>query len=327
MQKFILAAAIATASAYSGSPIRKAPSAASIAAKDGCPQLQMPSSRRTALAQIAALTTASTFMLSQPAFAADILEERFTENSVIPPLGSPWVRQKAYTMEASDIFYPDYFQGSWKAYSKTVDINAPCGYELFTGGQKGYDKAVQTEIKDGDALEYKARFITQTGGEDAGGSYVAADREYNAKEIAKAAMGGYSVFDTPIATPNRYSCVLSPPEGSNSGLIGVDIITLARKAEPISADKFVCSEFVRQIVSPAVKVNPNAPPVSPLSVKEIETISIYTKVDNDKVCCKQRTATFLVPSQTDPIALKKWQLSVGKPVDVRYYDVTYTRQK
>jgi hypothetical protein len=88
---------------------------------------------------------------------------------------------------------------------------------------------------------------------------------------------------------------------------------------------------VRQIVSPAnSKSNPNAPPTSPLSVKEIETISLYSIADNTidavkEIKCKQRTAMFLVPSQTDPVAFKKWQMSRGQPVDIRYYDVTYSR--
>ncbi|KAL7542245.1 hypothetical protein ACHAXR_012948 [Thalassiosira sp. AJA248-18] len=322
----LLVALIATASdAYT--PVRKASSAVALfARKDGGAQAQLPSDRRTALARIAAMTTSLT--INQPAYSADqsqnILEARSSENSLLPPLGSQWSPEKFYGMEATDIFYPPGFQGIWKAYSKTAEINAPCGFELFTGGKAAYDNAVQTEINEGNDLQYKARFITQSGGGEPGGTYVIADREYNAREIAKAAMGEYSVVDTSAATPNRYSCLLAPPGGSNS-LICVDIITLARKYEPISSDKFVCSEFVRQIVSPAQRNNPNAPPVSPLSVKEIETISIYNMVGKDQISCRQRTATFLVPSQTDPIAYKKWQLSQGKPVDVRYYDVTYTR--
>jgi len=289
-----------------------------------------PSDRRGAMSQIAALVT-TLAVPSKPAHSAveapnrlaqDILESRSAENSLtVPPYG----------MESNDIFYPPNFRGSWKVYSKTADIVAPCGYELFTGGKTGYDNAVQSEIRDdgkGD-LYYKARFVTLSGGEEGGGgSYIAADREYNAREIAKAAMGAYSIIDTPVANPNRYSCLLAPPDGSNTGdLISVDILTLARKFERQSSspDKFACSEFVRQIVSQAQRNNPNAPPRPPLSVKEIETISIYTVVDNDRIQCRQRTATYLVPSQTDPIAFKKWQLSQGKPVDVRYYDVTYTR--
>ena len=125
------------------------------------------------------------------------------------------------------------------------------------------------------------------GGDDSGsggGAYVAADWEYNAREIARAAMGAYAVLVIPVATPNRY-------------------------------------------VSPARRnVRPNTPPVPPLLVKEVETVSIYgVAAGNDEIRCRQRTATFLFPSQTDPTAFRRWQLSRGRPVDVRYYDVTYTR--
>eukprot|EP00986_Skeletonema_menzelii_P000842 scaffold242_cov148-Skeletonema_menzelii.AAC.8 len=273
--------------------------------------------RRAALAQIA-LVSSTPCLLPGSAYGAEnnILEARLQENSIDPP---------TYGMEASDtdIFYPQYFLGSWKATSSTIDIQAPCGFQLFAGGKAAFDSATQKEVVEKDSLQYRARFITQSRGDDASTSYIAADREFNAKEIAKAAMGGYSVLDVPIATPNRFSCILGPPDGSN--LICVDIITIGRKSEPLSDNKFACSEVVRQIVSPARKNNPNAPPTSPLSVKEIETISVYTKINDDKIQCRQRTATYLVPSQTDPIAFKKWQLSEGKSVDVRCYDVIYSR--
>ena len=272
--------------------------------------------RREALAKIA-LVSSTPCLLPRSAYAAEnILEARLHANSIDPP---------TYGMESSDtdIFYPEYFLGSWKATSSTIDIQAPCGYQLFAGGKAAFDSATQKEVIEKDALQYKARFITQSRADDASTSYIAADREFNAKEIAKAAMGGYSVLDVPIATPNRFSCILGPPDGSN--LICVDIITIGRKSEPLSDNKFACSEVVRQIVSPARKNNPNAPPTSPLSVKEIETISVYTKINDDKIQCRQRTATYLVPSQTDPLAFKKWQLSEGKSVDVRCYDVIYSR--
>ncbi|KAL7521636.1 hypothetical protein ACHAWX_006309 [Stephanocyclus meneghinianus] len=279
------------------------------------------SDRRTVLSQVGLATG---FMV-QAAYSQDlnkILEKRLIENSLGPP---------PYGMDATDIFYPTYFQGSWKAASKTCEIYAPCGFELFPGGMSGYNNAVQKEIKEGEALEYKARFVKRSSGGDNDSFYIAADREYNAKEIAKAAMGSFSVVDVPEATPNRFSCILAPPEGSGGSLISVDILAIARKYENESPNKFCCSEVVRQIVSPASRSNPNAPPTSPLSVKEIETISVYT-VDSfedasmvKEIKCKQRTATFLVPSQTDPKAFQMWQMSRGQPVDVRYYDVTYSR--
>ena len=272
------------------------------------------SCRRTALAQLGLVSSTP---LAVYAADSSVLEARLQENSIAPP---------PYGMESAeaDIFYPQYFKGSWKAISKTKDIQAPCGLQLFTGGKAGFDSATQKEVIEGDTLQYRARFIEQIRSDDASSSYIAADREFNAKEIAKAAMGDYSVVDVPIATPNRFSCVLAPPDGSTN-LICVDIITIARKTEPLSADKFACSEVVRQIVSPAQRNNPNAPPVPPLSVKEIETISVYTKLSDDKIQCRQRTSTYLVPSQSDPIAFKKWQLSQGNSVDVRCYDVLYSR--
>jgi hypothetical protein len=132
-------------------------------------------------------------------------------------------------MEAPDIFYPPAFAGSWKVVSRTVDIAAPCGFELFTGGRAAYDNAVKTEISERSDLEYRARFVVPpSGGEDAGGARLVADREYNAREIAKAAMGLYSIVDTPLATPNRYSCLLAPPGGATD-LVCVDILTIARR--------------------------------------------------------------------------------------------------
>lgn len=289
--------------------------------------LPSTSNRRAALAHIAAIT--ATLSMPKPARSAGggttsqsqiSLEARLLENSLSPP---------SYGMESSDIFYPPSFLGNWKVVSKTVDINAPCGYELFTGGKAGYDNAYKTQVAGGDALEYKARFVSRSeGDESVGGTYnIVADREYNAREIAKAAMGSFSVIDTPVATPNRYSCLLAPPDGS-SNLISVDILAIGRRSAEVaslSPDKFICAEFVRQIVSPVQRSNPNGIPVSPLSVKEIETISMYNTVNKDKIECRQRTATYLVPSQTDPIAFRKWQMSQGQPVDVRCYDVTYTR--
>eukprot|EP00804_Cyclotella_cryptica_P029078 CCRYP_005264-RA/>CCRYP_005264-RA protein AED:0.17 eAED:-0.10 QI:0/0/0/1/1/1/2/0/344 len=280
------------------------------------------SDRRKVLSQIGLLTS----FIAQSANSQDldqsILETRILENSLSPP---------PYRMEATDIFYPTYFQGSWKASSKTCEIYAPCGFELFPGGKAGYDSAVQKEIKDGEVLEYKARFVQRSSGGDNESFYIAADREYNAKEIAKAAMGSFSVVDVPEATPNRFSCILAPPEGSGGSLVAVDILAIARKYEIVSPNKFCCSEVLRQIASPASRKNPNAPPTPPLSVKEIETSSVYT-VDNvedssmvKEIKCKQRTATFLVPSQTDPKAFQMWQISRGQPVDVRYYDVTFSR--
>jgi len=274
--------------------------------------------RRSFLTSACAVST-TVAALNRPALAADTastqqrscLETRSADNIATFP---------DYGMDGADILYPSWFLGSWKAVSTTKRVFAPCGTDLFTGGKAAYDNVIETEVQKDDALEYRARFIEQLAD---GETYVAADREYNAREIAKAAMVGYSMVDVPVATPNQFSCTLGGTEQTN--FVNVDITTLKRKAEVIDERKFACSELVRQIVSqPGSRRNPNAP-LAPLSSKDIETISIYEQISDGRIECSQRTATYLVPSQSDPIAFKKWQLSQGSAVDVRYYDVAYIK--
>merc|ERR1719293_173883 len=96
-------------------------------------------------------------MLMDPAFAAvekgEILEARFSPDVISPP---------DYTLEGSDIFYPLYFQGVWAASSRTKDVLAPCGFDLFTGGKDAYEGTIASEIDEGRGLEYRARFVPRT---------------------------------------------------------------------------------------------------------------------------------------------------------------------
>mmetsp|Transcript_14360 Transcript_14360/g.21495 ORF Transcript_14360/g.21495 Transcript_14360/m.21495 type:complete len:411 (-) Transcript_14360:274-1506(-) len=258
-----------------------------------------------------------------------LLESRVTENVLSPP---------PYGMEGNDIFYPSYFQGVWSVNSVTTAIKAPCGVQLF-GGNYTYNSALQT-IGPDYALNYKCRFIPSS----AGGKIIA-DREYNIREIAKAAMGSNSVVDIPLATPNKLSCLLSPM-GASSMMVA-EILTLARRQENFPDDEkantkiFHCAEVVRQIVSPVDSYKAtssgslNSPPPSSggrtTLLKEIETASLYEATptksgDVTEIRCRQRTATFLLPSQTDPLAYQLWQMSRGRPIDVRFFDVVYTKQ-
>jgi hypothetical protein len=231
-----------------------------------------------------------------------LLESRVTENLLSPP---------PYGMEAADVLYPSWFTGTWKVESTGTQVQAPCGITLF-GGNTTYQSALK-EV--GTALAYESRFISS-------GDTTIADREYNVKSIAKAAMGSNSVVDVMQATPNKFSCVLSP-KGSPS-LLKVDLITLLRRQEVVDDLHFDCSEVVREIVAP---VGQSGPPASSATIlKEVETTSLYS-FDPDKgvIRCRQRSAVFLLPSQQNPMAMKMWEASRGRPVDVRLYDVLYTK--
>ena len=229
-----------------------------------------------------------------------LLESRVESNVLNPP---------PYGMEGSDIFYPSWFQGSWKVSSKTKDVQAPCGVALF-GGNTTYQNA-QKDV--GNVLKYESRFVTDSSGR------VIADREYNVKSIARVAMGENSVVDVSSATPNKFSCLIAP-QGAPS-MISVDLLVLNRRQEDIGANNFDCSEVVREIATPVDKPKQQSP-----ILKEIETTSLYTYFpDKDEVRCQQRSAAFLLPSNENEMALKMWQMSRGRAIDVRFYDVIYTR--
>ena len=240
-----------------------------------------------------------------------LLDSRVIENVMSPP---------PYGLEVADIVYPDWFQGGWDVLSVTTDVQAPCGQQLF-GGNYTFANAKKEIGVDG-ALQYRARFVDGSVG-------TIADREFNVREIVKSAMGINSVVDVEMATPNKFSCLLSP-KGASS-VLSVDLLTLARRQETIDDKNFHCSEVVQQVVAPIDQSKPRnsltpQEPSKTILLKEIETASLYTFFDNKTIKCIQRSATFLQPSQQDPIAFQLWQMSRGRPIDVRFYDVTYTRR-
>lgn len=204
---------------------------------------------------------------------------------------------------------PRWFLGSWKVKSETKEIQAPCGIGLF-GGNSTYVNALNDV---GNVLVYESRFVSDSNGK------VIADREYNVKSIVRVVMGENSVVDVATATPNKFSCLLAP-KGSPT-MLTVDLIVLNRRQEIVSPTQFDCSEVVREIASPI-----DRPKQTPAILKEIETTSLYTYVpDTDTVYCRQRSAAFLLPSNENPIAMRMWQASGGRAIDVRFYDVTYSR--
>lgn len=310
-----------------------------------------------AYATVINTSSPSSVPLDNDTLETGLLESRVLENLLSPP---------TYGMEASDVYYPDYFNGVWQVKSYTKSIQAPCGIVLF-GGNVTYTKALE-EIH-APPLSYKARFIpssntyTTTATTAAASIASIADREYNVKEIANAAMGYNSVLDVILSpssstlksstsssysssssnsmpSPNKISVVLAP-KGSNQ-IVQADLITLARRYETINPLEFHASEVVRQIVAPIQNNNKNGIPSSTTTqkntssssstlLKEIETISLYKAEPNvktgniDKITCVQRSATFLLPSQQDPMAYKMWEATRGRPIDVRFYNVEYTK--
>jgi hypothetical protein len=284
--------------------------------------------RRSALHSLVAVT--SSFLLptlswNQPCSAlstspdsvslpSGLLESRVLENVLSPP---------TYGMEGPDIFYPSWLAGTWNVASTTTVVEAPCGEALF--GAKAMYAAAQADV--GTTLNYESRFIeTKT---DPLRNYVIADRAFNIQSIAMAAVGPKSVLDMSLITPNKVSVILAPPGAPN--LVKIDLLTLNRRQEEPDDTHFYCSEVVREILSPIGNRDAKTALKSPI-LKEVETTSLYQRVldpksKNEIVKCRQRSASYLVPSQDNPTLFRMWEMSQGKPVDVRFFDVTYTRKK
>lgn len=261
--------------------------------------------------------------------AADVMENGMLESRVLENVLSP----PPYGLDGNDIYYPSYFNGVWNVDSVTTDILAPCGVPLF-GGNNTYTRALN-EVNT--SLRYKARFVaspseisSNINGDD---KTCIADREYNVVEIAKAAMGENAVLNVPLSTPNKVSVLLTP-NGAQQ-ILKADLLTLNRRSEYINNCEFHCSEVVRQIIAPAKSNGVSTPPMSPPSrstlLKEIETTSLYTAVRDDagnvsEIRCRQRSATFILPSQSDPMMYRMWEATRGRPIDVRFYNVVYTKR-
>jgi len=230
-----------------------------------------------------------------------LLESRVRDNALNPP---------PYGMEDTDIYYPSWFAGKWNVRSETKSVEAPCGIPLF-GGNTTYDIAMKDV---GNVLKYQSRFLSSQNNK------VVADREYNVRSISKVTLGENAIVDVPKATPNQFSCIVMPEKAPS--MLKADLIVLNRKQEITSDNTFDCSEVVREIVVPLDQPRQTASPI----LKEIETISIYTYIPElNEVHCTQRSAVFLIPSNQNAMAMKMWQASRGRAIDVRFYDVVYTK--
>lgn len=240
---------------------------------------------------------------------AGLLESRVLENVLSPP---------PYDLERSDIAYPAWLQGTWSVASKTASVEAPCGLAFF--GTNRTFAAAQNEV--GTTLYYECRFVR-----GAGDHGCIADRAYNVQNIAQAAFGRNSVVDIPVATPNKLTAIVAPTGAPT--LLQVDLFTIRRRQETLDDTHFVGSEVVREIVSPvysSTSSSASSRSSVPTVLKEVETTSLYTyDVARNRVTCRQRSAAFLLPSQSNPVQLRMWELSRGRPVDVRFYNVVYTK--
>ena len=245
------------------------------------------------------------------------LSSRATDRTLVSP--------PTFGLSRKDIFYPPWFAGTWSVTSVATAAAAPCGVQFI--GNNTYAKAI-AEVAAGEkgALKYKCRFVgagESGGGAGGEGEAVVADREYNTKSIAGAAMGDLSVVSFGQDGANKVKATLAPAAAKGT-VFDVEILTMARSQEG-EEGTFVCSELGRNVFA-ATRRGEDGQKVKTVTLKDIETISSYTLVSDGVIKGTQRSLSYLVPGD-DPgsVQYRMWRLSRGNAVDERVYDVEYRR--
>lgn len=109
-------------------------------------------------------------------------------------------------MQASDVFYPPYFEGTWETRSNFTSVFAPLGEVLF-GGPKFFEK-IKSDLNS--ELVYSTRFSRV-------GDKLVSDRLFNVRDISRASMGPETavglVEGSSADTANKMVLDISPPSG------------------------------------------------------------------------------------------------------------------
>ena len=236
-------------------------------------------------------------------------------------VGQMTLAQAGYGLGAPDVYYPEVFAGTWRVTSRATEVLAPLGAPLF-GGNASL-AAARAEL-DAKPVTYEARWVRDRQGR------LIADRPYNIASIAAATMGGKDALQQlpslEAFDPNGLIFRLKP-EGSDV-TYRAELRALARRFEPSGGELrdasglliFDAGELTRQAIS-----LPGKELVAPPSVKDIETINLFTRTKDGVITSTQRTSTWLVG--TEGLAAMKAQAADGRAVDVRTYQVDYVRLK
>jgi len=292
---------------------------------------QPPSlSRRLLLAAIAAQPALQPAL---PALAVPPLLRDTVRQTLAVPDGTAvpleLAQRPAYALESEDVFYPEFFLGQWRVSSKLAGVVAPAGEMLFAPGRNGTEALRRARLDP--PLYYDVRWVRNPSGK------VVVDRAYNVASISRAALGDRAVQDVSAAGPDLQSLILSPSGAPRAAVYRADLKVTARHTDepPAGSTDFDCAELVRQTVTLVPgEAAPNASPPPP-SVKEVETICVYSLAADGSITGQQRTATFLVPdasytaasSLVEQQAARLTRTKSGRmiAIDVRTFDLTFTK--
>lgn len=186
-------------------------------------------------------------------------------------------------------------------------MEAPAGEAAF-GGKAKLRRAREGV---GEVLEYAVRFVAGEGG-------AVADRRFNVERIAEAAMGGASVLECEVAGFNFVRVGLRLRQ-AGGGVFVVAMESLGREGRGEQEDGFFASEMVRQSVRAGGDGDRGSG--GKAQVADVLTECFYEIVGEDRIVARQRTSVFAGRGDA------REREARGRPVDVREYDVTFTRRR
>ena len=207
--------------------------------------------------------------LPKPAVASTLSKNSYLGKRVLSNDASKIVP----SISSPDIYYPDFFLGSWNCESLFSSFATPLGESIL-----GASTVNQTLSELQTILKYKAKFSKSHQSQ----SKVISDRLYNVEQIAIASMGENCVLgDTQpgdnLSLADNLHLVLKPPNAPLGTLFEVNLKTTGRDFDEFGSSSFEAIETTEQIIDIQSEFQ------SQKLCKEIETITVYSKVDENKI--------------------------------------------
>eukprot|EP00638_Chattonella_subsalsa_P001269 CAMPEP_0117756910 /NCGR_PEP_ID=MMETSP0947-20121206/14387_1 /TAXON_ID=44440 /ORGANISM="Chattonella subsalsa, Strain CCMP2191" /LENGTH=303 /DNA_ID=CAMNT_0005576643 /DNA_START=175 /DNA_END=1086 /DNA_ORIENTATION=+ len=207
-----------------------------------------------------------------------------------------------------DIPYPSWFEGVWDTVSTTQSVEAPAGKDFF-GGSVALTRA-KREI--GAETQYPFRFKKLKDGS------IVEDRAFNRESLMLVNNG----MELPNQSdPNYLEMALFAKVEDAEGELQDEILTMQFKTigrrfeegmDENGNPVFTTCEIVRETTKSALN-----PSKQSFDAKDVENIISYTRISENKIVAKQRTAFFLAPLN---LKNKKAIKQIGSvAVDVREY--------
>lgn len=232
-----------------------------------------------------------------------------------------WEERPPVQAAAGDLYYPDWFRGTWNVTTTLVDLAAPLAPAVTTPGFE------QNRARWQQPLQFQARFVRRDRPPRAPGlgllgslappPPIVADRAFNSLNLIRAYLTDTAIDPNGIdvrvdpTNPNRQLTILP---GDRRLLSTIS----ARATEIPNANEFVTSEIVQQEFQQDLQHEFQRP--RQVYLNQVETTTHYTHLApaDTGIQADQVTAIYLTPQDPD------FDQAGDRPVALYRYHLTFT---